>query len=566
MFASGRFSTRAYLVAFSLALVVPVLLFGAWSLHYYAQLERARLESQAAQIARQLDVFLESNIGDLLALLRALASSSALLRDDLADFHAQAMRLTQGTDLVILLRTQGGEQLLNTQARFGAALPPAIALNAEDRAAYAAGMPRVSDVYASPISGEPRVAVALRPLPEQKPDYLLAVTAPTSRFHAAMQPAVPVDWIVGVGDRRGTYVTHSRRHVEVTGKSGSPAYLAQATGKAGTFYAAGVGGVPLLAGYSRSELTGWLVAANIPTELLEAPLRRSLFALTTAAAAVLATSALFAFLFSRRLAGSARALAARAAALGRAGELPVAEPGPAEFAVIDRALAGAATAVRERAALTRELSEALQQKELLLKEVNHRVKNSLQLVASLLSLQRGQIADAEARRQFEDAARRINTVAHIHQRLYQGERLDRVALDGVLEELCGGLDTVLPERKIEVACELAPCFLPTERVIPVALIVNELIANAFKYSFTDRPGGVIRVACREQKGAIVLSVSDEGAPLPEDFDPARSRGLGMRIVTALARQLHATLRVERHAAGKTFTLEVPIESASGHAA
>ena len=293
MFASGRFSTRAYLVAFSLALVVPVLLFGAWSLHYYAQLERARLESQAAQIARVPDAFLESNIGDLLALLRALASSSALLRDDLADFHAQAMRLTQGTDLVILLRTQGGEQLLNTQARFGAALPPAIALNAEDRAAYAAGMQRVSDVYASPISGEPRVAVALRPLPAQNPDYLLAVTAPTSRFHAAMQPAVPVDWIVGVGARRGTYVTHSRRHVEVTGKSGSPACLAQATGKAGTFLCGrrrGCAAARRLFPLGADRLARRREHSD---RVLEAPLRRSLFALTTAAAAVLATSALF---------------------------------------------------------------------------------------------------------------------------------------------------------------------------------------------------------------------------------------------------------------------------------
>ena len=100
-------------------------------------------------------------------------------------------------------------------------------------------------------------------------------------------------------------------------------------------------------------------------------------------------------------------------------------------------------------------------------------------------------------------------------------------------------------------------FLPTERVIPLALTINELITNAFKYSFPDGEGGVIQVECREEPGAILLSVSDDGAPLQMDFDPSRSAGLGMKMVTALARQLRATLRVEQMAVGKAFTLRVP---------
>ena len=164
----------------------------------------------------------------MLALLKALGSSSSLLRDDLADFHAQASRLVEGRDEVVVLRTMGDKQLLNTQAPFGRALPAAIPLSREDIEAYDAGQPRISDVYPSPISAEPRIAVAMRPLPKEKPEYLLAITVPTSRFRDAILPAVPPNWIIGVGDRRGVYITHSTRHSEVSGRPGSSSYLANA--------------------------------------------------------------------------------------------------------------------------------------------------------------------------------------------------------------------------------------------------------------------------------------------------------------------------------------------------
>ena len=405
----------------------------------------------------------------------------------------------------------------------------------------------------------------MRPLPIEKPEYLLAITVPTSRFRDAISPAVPSNWIIGVGDRRGVYVTHSTRHAEVSGRPGSPPTWPTRSENSGTFYAQSATGAPLLAGYYRSDLTGWMTAANIPAEVLEEPLRRSLAALGIAAALVLAASALFAFLFSRRLAGSARALASRAEDLSSGIPSSPTRLGVSEFSVIDKALDHAAVAIQERAALTQNLVEALHQKDMLLKEVNHRVKNSLQLVASLLSLQKSQIQEPEARRQFEEAAQRINTIAQIHQQLYRDEHLDKVALDQVLTELCGDLDRAFSASHITIVCDAASCFLPTERVIPLALVINELVTNAFKYSFS-KANGVIRVECRHEPGAIVLSVSDDGEPLQDDFDPSRSAGLGMKMITALTRQLRATLHVERRAVGKVFTLRVPVEGPEQDAA
>lgn len=205
-----------------------------------------------------------------------------------------------------------------------------------------------------------------------------------------------------------------------------------------------------------------------------------------------------------------------------------------------------------------QLIEAVKHKELLIKEVNHRVKNSLQLVASLLGLQRANIKDPEARRQFDEAGRRINTVAQIHQRLYQDEDVDHVSFDRYLQELCGELESAMGGTgKISIVCETVPCHLSTDKLIPLALVVNELITNAFKYSYPDAQGEIIRVGCRVDRDTLIISVADDGIRLPENFNPASSNGLGMKMITGLVKQLRASLEVVQNPTGKTFVIKVP---------
>ena len=192
--------------------------------------------------------------------------------------------------------------------------------------------------------------------------------------------------------------------------------------------------------------------------------------------------------------------------------------------------------------------------------VNHRVKNSLQLVASLLNMQRSQIKDPETRRQFEDAAQRIATVAKVHQRLYRDERVDQVALDQLLNELCSDLEAVGSGRNIQIECSAQPCTLPTERIIPVAIIVNELILNAFKHSFPDGRIGTVRLECRMEPGFVTVSLFDDGVELPSDFQIGTiGKGLGMRIVSGLVKQLRATIQSKPMDGGKIFILRVPIQ-------
>jgi two-component sensor histidine kinase len=288
--------------------------------------------------------------------------------------------------------------------------------------------------------------------------------------------------------------------------------------------------------------------------------RRSLTTAIAISGLVLLITAALAYLFSRRLAGTADALAERAAALGEGRSLPPLTSGIKEFGLIDRAMADAAVAVAERAQLTERLAQAVAQKDVLLKEVNHRVKNSLQLVASLLNLQRNQIGDKQTRHHFEDAARRISVVAQVHQRLYQDDRPDQVAFDGFINELCRDLDKVFPERRIRIECDAEPFFISNDKVVPIALVLNELIANAFKYSFPDNADGLIRVTARRHERTVVLTVADDGVKLPDDFGSPASGGLGLKIVAALTRQLRATIEFRNSDVGKEIVLRVPMDS------
>lgn len=214
---------------------------------------------------------------------------------------------------------------------------------------------------------------------------------------------------------------------------------------------------------------------------------------------------------------------------------------------------GQALATRER-----ELRDALQQKDMLLKEVNHRVKNSLQLVASLFGLQRASIADRKVRALFEDATQRISTIARVHQRLYQDQHVDSVPFDKFLVDLCDDLRRALASDGAPgLECSVTECRLSTDKAIPLALVVNELVTNAFKYAYPDGRTGTIRVDCRTEGNAVVLVVADDGEALPADFNPANSQGLGMRVVDGLIRQLRGKLEVTAAHPGKMFVIRVP---------
>ncbi len=189
------------------------------------------------------------------------------------------------------------------------------------------------------------------------------------------------------------------------------------------------------------------------------------------------------------------------------------------------------------------LKDALDTKEMLLYEVNHRVKNSLQLVNSLLSLQAGQGSD-ELRENLEDARARINVVARLHGQLYLSSMHDRIEAGAFLTSLASDtVEALKPGEDIVFAAECdEEVLLLLDQAIPLAIVVSELITNALKYAFEeDDEGTVSLVVRRKTDGKIEIQIKDDGVGLPDGFDPAASTGLGMRVSFALVQQLRGEL-------------------------
>jgi PAS domain S-box-containing protein len=202
---------------------------------------------------------------------------------------------------------------------------------------------------------------------------------------------------------------------------------------------------------------------------------------------------------------------------------------------------------------------ALEQQQMLLHEVNHRVKNSLQLVSSLLRLQARRIPDLAARRQLEDATTRISTIAHIHQRLYRDQEIKTINFGAFLSELCADLQGSASHCSLEVN---APNLqVTTDRAIPLALVVNELVTNAFKYAYpAEGSGGRVGVAVVVHDGEdIAITVRDEGVGLPDGFSIAGGTNLGMILIGSLLAQLSGRIEVQDNGPGACFLVTVPID-------
>ena len=207
---------------------------------------------------------------------------------------------------------------------------------------------------------------------------------------------------------------------------------------------------------------------------------------------------------------------------------------------------------RQRA--ERKLTDALDRHQLMAKEVNHRINNSLQIVASMLHLQTTTTQSDEVRHALHDASSRIAAIARAHQRLYGGDRIGKVDLGAYLSDICNDLGKAMPDCKINVSA--APdIHCATDTAIPVALLVNELITNSAKYAYPDG-GCEVWLDVSRSGDAISISVRDRGIGLPPEFDLNSGKRLGMRLVSALSSQVHADLQVRRHTPGTEFLLSI----------
>lgn len=215
--------------------------------------------------------------------------------------------------------------------------------------------------------------------------------------------------------------------------------------------------------------------------------------------------------------------------------------------------------IAERKQAEGQLRTSLEEKELLLKEIHHRVKNNLQVISSLLSLQTRNIRDEAALEMFADSQNRIRSMALIHEKLYQSEDLARVDFASYIETLVAHLfqSYQVRSQRVRLVLEVENLYLGIDKAIPCGLIINELVSNALKHAFPeDREGSMkIRLA---QVGAerFMVAVSDDGVGFPEGVDHRTTETLGLKLVNILVRQLNGEIELKSEG-GTEFAIEIP---------
>jgi PAS domain S-box-containing protein len=196
------------------------------------------------------------------------------------------------------------------------------------------------------------------------------------------------------------------------------------------------------------------------------------------------------------------------------------------------------------------LKAALHEKEVLLKEIHHRVKNNLQIIASLLSLQSDQLKDPDDLVLFEDTQHRVKSMALIHESLYRTGDLARFNFAQYIDSLCTDLLQFYGNETshIHLHTELDELTFDVDTAVPCGLILNELLTNALKYAFPDGRPGDIHIVLRAEAEHVTLSVRDTGVGFPADLDFHHTETLGLQLVAMLTEQLGGRLRCRATAA------------------
>ncbi|MGE5680298.1 MAG: PAS domain S-box protein [Bacillota bacterium] len=207
-----------------------------------------------------------------------------------------------------------------------------------------------------------------------------------------------------------------------------------------------------------------------------------------------------------------------------------------------------------------QVKASLTEKEILLKEIHHRVKNNLQIISSLLSLQSEYIEDRKSLALFNDSRNRVKSMALIHERLYQSNDLGRIDFAEYINELSGFLyRTYIQDLKsVDIKIDAESIFLSIELAIPCGLIINELVSNALKYAFPNNHDGTIRIQFRSgSQKELVLIVSDNGVGIPAGINFRETTSLGFQLVNSLVEQMKGRIEINSNS-GTEFTIRFPV--------
>jgi PAS domain S-box-containing protein len=230
--------------------------------------------------------------------------------------------------------------------------------------------------------------------------------------------------------------------------------------------------------------------------------------------------------------------------------------------IYDPGTVGIIRDITSRIEIERLLRKSLDEKEILLAEIHHRVKNNLQVVSSLLNLHAGGIEHPEALERFTDAQMQIQSMALIHEQLYQSDHFDQMEIDTYIRRLVEHLLAAYGEDdgRITVVYDLEPTPITIKQAVPLALLLNELVSNSLKYAFPGEALGSIRINVhRTDPATVLLQVVDDGIGLPRKFDITVGGTLGHALIGGLASQLGGTIETDG-SQGASFSIAFPLDT------
>jgi two-component sensor histidine kinase len=217
----------------------------------------------------------------------------------------------------------------------------------------------------------------------------------------------------------------------------------------------------------------------------------------------------------------------------------------------------AAIDVTERKMAEEELNKSLKEKEVLLKEIHHRVKNNMAIVSAMLQLQSRFSGDSNIKTILEDSQNRINSMAMVHEKLYESENLSSISLRSYVKELVHHLLETYSHEKISFEHEIDDIELDIDHIIPLGLILNELLTNSIKHAFSNVNSPEIGIHVSSNEGDANLIYRDNGAGLPEDLSLQNAQSLGLKIIQMLSYQLKGSIDLDETDRAK-YTLSFPI--------
>jgi len=210
-------------------------------------------------------------------------------------------------------------------------------------------------------------------------------------------------------------------------------------------------------------------------------------------------------------------------------------------------LEGSVIDITERKKAEQLIKQSLKEKEALLREIHHRVKNNMAVVSSLLSLQARTIEDATVRSLFEESQQRVRSMALVHEKLYQTKDLSAINFEDYIKSIISEIINLyrIDTSAITTEINLEGVELDLESAVPCGLIINELLTNALKHAFPNNRSGVLCVHfAKTGEDTCTLTIKDNGVGLAEGFDYKEARSLGLRLVNVLTRQLRGTLQIK----------------------